>query len=382
MSPSPKIDLAERIKIIGQRINEGRDSYAGRLDAWHSLGNVSGTFRTWKEMLDVAKAAYPVVKLQLEFQGQPINSWGTFRIDTEVPKGLEKEGRWLEVGGAQYFVTFLGNIGKDYKVIQHTEGFELLDHLVGQIDGAHYETMGTLDFGRIVWGQVDPNVSIRVGDDVSDIFLSFLTSHDGSRAFDIYETATRQVCRNTVRVGSLNRLAASMRIRHTRNADKRIADLKAEVDDIKSVALSMQDRLTYLSRKKVTKESLTTIFNRLFPPTTNDDGVEESSSRRDNKLATILSLYESNDNNAFPEFRGTAYNLLNAIVEETDHYRSSKGDGRAESAVFGSGDKLKTRALELVLQESEKMPNMPQRGDYIEVDNETLELLKVPAKVN
>lgn len=380
------IDLAERMKIIAARINEGRDSYAGRLDAWHSLGNVSGEFQTWRAILAAAKADFPVLKAQLEFQGQPVDAWGTFRADLTVPKGLEKnpERKITTEDGTEYFLNFLAAVGKDYQVIQHTDGFDLLDRLVGQIDGAHYETMGTLDFGRLIWGQVDPAFAIRVGDDVSNVFLTFHTSHDGSRAFDIFETGVREVCRNTFRMGSLKRLGATLRVRHTRNANKRIESLAAEMDEMKNVALSMQDKLVFLSQRAVQKDSLTTIMNRLFPPTKNDDGVEQSSTRRDNILAEVLSLYESNDNNAFPEFRGSSYNLLNAIVEHADHFRSSKNDGRAESAVFGSGDRLKTSALDIIIQESQNMPLMrgAQKGIAIDFAAVGLNVPQAPKVVN
>ena len=66
-----------------------------------------------------------------------------------------------------------------------------------------------------------------------------------------------------------------------------------------------------------------------------------------------LKIYELNDGNAFPEQRGTSYNLLSAVTNYVDHERSStKDDQRAESAMFGSGDALKTRALDLILETS------------------------------
>ena len=374
------IDQAERLKIIGARIREGRDTYAGRQDAWHALGSVTGKFNTWKEILEAAGQSFQVVKFQLDFQGVPVEAWGTFRVDFEIPKGLEKrQPKQITLeDGRSCFLNFLGPVGQDYTVIQHTQGFELLDHLVGEIDGAHYETMGTLDFGRTIWGQADPNISIKVGGDESKILLTFHTSHDGSRAFDIYETATRMVCRNTFRAGSLKRLAATMRVRHTRNAQNRIDNLTTEIDEIKNVAMTMQDRLTWLSRRRVTKESLTTIMKRLFPMTKNDDGVEGSSTRRDNILASILAQYEYNDGDVFPEQRGTAYNLFNAVTNWTDHERSTKADGRAEAAVFGSGAALKSNALDLIIAEAENMPNILQRGGGVAVDFSEIGL-NVPA---
>lgn len=339
---TPNIDVAERMKVIAARINSGQDTYAGRQDAWHNLGQVSGEFQTWREMLVAAKADFEVFKDQLEWGGETVDAYGTFRLDASA-NGDRKKAR------------FLGSVGMDYQVIQHTEGFELLDHLVGSIDGAHYETMGTLDYGRVVWGQVDPNLTITVGDDVQSVLLSFHTSHDGTKAFDVYESMLRHVCRNTLRAGSLKRLANSLRVKHTKHSAKKIDGLKTEIDEIKSVAITMQEKLNFLANRKVTRESYTKIMDRLFPVKL-VDGEEKSSTRRDNILGEILSTYEYNDGDMFKEQRGTAYNLLNAITDYTDHTRSSRGDQRAESAVFGSGDKLKTQAYEVILEGAKDMP--------------------------
>ena len=379
---SVQVDLAERIKIIGARIREGRDTYAGRQDAWHQLGNVQGKYTSWREILAAAGQDFEVSKMQLNFMGAEIDAWGTFRIDTTIPKGLEKKAIRAELadGSIKYF-TFLGTVGAGYKVIPHQDLAQFLDHFVGQIDGAHYETMGTLDFGRRVWGQIDPLLSIHVGDDVSTNYLTFQTSHDGSSSAEVFETGTRTVCRNTFRIASLNRLGQTLRVRHTKNAGQRITDFKAELDEIKSVALSMQEKLVWLSQRQVKKENLTTIMNRLFPPTKNDDGVEEYSSRQENIISSILAEYELNDGDAFPEQRGTAYNLWNACTNYVDHSRSSKGDQRAEAAVFGSGDRLKTNALDLIIAEAEHMPLMPTRGPSVEVNWEEVGI-SLPKRAN
>src|SRR5580704_9238927 len=129
---TPNIDQMERMKIIAARINAGRDTYAGRLDAWHSLGNVSGKFQTLAEISAAAQADFPVAKMQLDFQGKPIDSWGVFRIDTAIPKGLEnKVVPQTLPDGTIVYCTFLGNVGKDYGCIQTQSMGSILDHLVG-----------------------------------------------------------------------------------------------------------------------------------------------------------------------------------------------------------------------------------------------------------
>lgn len=77
-------------------------------------------------------------------------------------------------------------------------------------------------------------------------------------------------------------------------------------------------------------------------------------------MLEVANLYESNDNNAFPEIRGTAYNLLNAVTEYTDHHsgvrQTERRSGmtqdqiRAENAMFGTGAALKEDALEIILE--------------------------------
>jgi phage/plasmid-like protein (TIGR03299 family) len=355
---TPNIDVYERLFIIGKRIQEGRDTYAGRQDAWHKMGSVTGEFSSWKELYTKAKADFPVVKRQLEFHGVKINSWGTFRVDRSkiCDSSFQVENDlWL---------TFFNNVGEDYSVLHHSTGFELLDELVGQVDGAHYETMGVLDYGRLVWGQVDPNLDIRVGDDITKVYLTFHTSHDGSKAYDIFETGTREVCRNIFRLGALKKLAATLRVKHTKNAAKRIQNLKAEIAEIRDTAMSMQQRLNFLAGKRVTRESLDAIMLRLFPVKKDENGEDQESTRRKNILADILAVYDDNDGNAFPEQKGTAYNLLNSITNYVDHSRSTKNNQRSESAMFGSGDKLKNQAMEVITLAARDMPNRTMGTSY------------------
>lgn len=345
------IDAAERQGLIRSLMERGIDTYAGRESAWHQMGEVVGKFTTWEELYTRAKADFMVFKSQLhDGLGRPVEAWGTFRWDLDDKTAGNKDA-----------AKFLAPVGQGYTVIQHTDGFKLLDSLVGNIDGAHYETMGTVNGGRVVWGQVNPNIAIRVGDDITDVYLTFRTSHDGSTKTEVYETGDRAVCRNTLRIGALNRLAATLSVKHTKNANVRMSDWKAELAEIRTVALTMQEKLTMLAAKRVTRESMDTIMGRLFPMQVDDEGKKVETTRRTNIIADVLKLYESNDKDAFPEQRGTAYNLLNAVTEYTDHYRAAD-EGRAVSAQFGTGAKLKQSALDLILGEAQRMPEVIRRG--------------------
>jgi len=292
---------------------------------------------------------FDVTKAQLyDGLGRTVDAWGVFRIDRANAADESKS-------------IFLGTVGRDYTPINHAVGFETIDALMGAKDGAHYETAGVLGKGEKVWGLADLNLSISVGDDKSDAYLLFATGHDGSMSHTYKTCMTRVVCQNTLSVAISEKSRASFVIRHTKNAGQRIIDvhqaLAAMGDDVKRI----EDRMNFLAGRKMTRESMDTLFDRLFPKTEkeNDAGekVLESSGRRDNILADVLKIYELNDGNAFPEQRGTALNALNAITNYVDHERG-KGDTRAEAAMFGSGDVIKTRAYDYVLAMA---PQMPQR---------------------
>ena len=68
------------------------------------------------------------------------------------------------------------------------------------------------------------------------------------------------------------------------------------------------------ANRKVTKVSLETIMDKLFPQRKDEKGEKVDTSGVTNILRDILSRYDDNDGNAFPEQRGTAYNLWNSIT--------------------------------------------------------------------
>lgn len=314
------------------------NTYIGRQAAWHTLGTVTGKYQTTEELLADPGFQFDVFKSQLhDGLGRPIKAWGTFRWNH-----ADKAERNASAA------TFLGTCGEDYKVIQHAEGFADIDALMRTADGAHYETAGVLGDGEKVWALADLGLTVKVGDDVQNGYLLFSTSHDCSISHSYRICLTRVVCQNTLGAALSEKTRAKLTIRHTKNAMERLVDARAALASLGDDVVRMEDKLNFLAGRKMNREAMSAILDRLFPKKAAEDGKTANTTRRENVLADILKIYELNDGNAFPEQRGTAYNLLNAITNYTDHERSTRNDGRAESALFGSGDQLKTKALEVI----------------------------------
>jgi phage/plasmid-like protein (TIGR03299 family) len=327
------------------------NTYIGRQAAWHTLGTVTGKYQTTDELLRDPGFQFIVFKSQLRDElGRPVDAYGTFRWNLTD-----------KLAGDKAAAQFLGTVGKDYGVIQHDEGFKSIDAVMRTADGAHYETAGVLGSGERVWALADLGFAAKVGEDVQRGYLLFSTGHDGSLAHSYRLVFTRVVCQNTLGAALSESTKAALTIRHTKNAVSRLTDARAALDSIGDDVARVEDRLNFLAGRRMNREALTSIMDRLFPKAKAADGETKDTTRRTNIIADVLKLYELNDGNAYREQRGTAYNLLNAITNYTDHERGSKEDGRAESAMFGSGDALKSRAFDVIYESAKSLESVPQR---------------------
>lgn len=326
------------------RDNTGKDCMfvvGTREDAWHKLGQRCDSAATWERAMELAGLNWQVVKTQnyaRNPQGKviPVSSFSVFR-DTD---------------GAE----LAANVGEGFTLKQNRECFQFVDDLLQANGGAHYDSAGALGNGATIWCAVRvPRADIVVnGEDKSESYLVFTTAHDGSMAHAAALSSVRVVCRNTLRQ-ALSTNTGILRIKHTKNANARFEDAKRTMDGVVMDAKKLQAKLQMLATRRITRESLTAVMDRLFPKPTDKD---QNTTRRENILTEVLALYESNDRNAFPAIRGTAYNLLNAVTEYTDHYRTARitdaregytiEQARAENAVVGTGERLKSSALAVI----------------------------------
>lgn len=314
------------------------DYYMGRKSAWHNLGDVIGDYFSIDDILVDGKLGWTVSKRQLEYDGILLDAWGTFRDDKELPDA------------------FLDTVGPDYTVIQHSEGLKFLDTLVQGKGNAHYETAGALRGGRIVWGLINLGAvaGIKGTDDITNSYLLFKTGHDGSMSYDFRCCNERVVCANTLNI-ALSEGTTAFKVRHTKNYADRISEAESLLARYDATLTGFNEKINFLADRFVNKDTLVSVLDRLFPSDENGN----RSTRSENNIKKVLQNFENNDGNAIPIIRGTAYNLLNAFTEYTDHDRSVKGGSirnRAESAMFGSGDVFKSNAFKTIMKEADSMP--------------------------
>lgn len=318
---------------------------------WHGLGtSLDGCFSLSDVLKKVPDMRMKVEKRQLsiEINGvyQLVDAWGIFRTDNDV---------------------MLSSVGNLYTVIQIEEVFDFVDTLLENIDGAHYDTAGLLYNGEQFFLSASIPYSIapdRAPDDKTHCFLMFASSHDSSLSTIGKLTTVRTVCKNTLNAAISHSGFGTLKVRHTKGGHEKMDRAKRLITGTQQSVETLKKKFDILANRKVNEDINTKIMTKLF-----GKGWKDSSQKR-NQVEKIAHLFHYNDGNAFPEIGGSAYAMLQSITNYVDHERgvrmTDKVKGlteqqvRTQNALFNGGEALKTQALEIVLQETEKAEPMPE----------------------
>ena len=313
--------------------NQEKETYSfvsNRVPAWHNLGTIVDGAMSWEEAMKLANLDFEVKKVQMlnPVTNEPVKSWGILRTDNEG---------------------FLGAVGERYTPIQNKSLFDFIDTIIDG-DGVHYETAGVLGAGERVF------VMAKVGEydvlgtgDKHDTYLLGVGSHDGTMSQTFKMTETRVVCQNTLNL-ALQGKGTSVTAKHTANGERKLSEASKLLRQTVGTAKSVEELMNELAQRKVDNSMVADTLAKMFIIGSVNDKVPTVTL---NQIGTVRGLFESNDKDAFPEFRGTAYNLLNSLTEYADHYRTVRGGEsediqRAVSAMFGTGEAFKTKALKMV----------------------------------
>jgi len=310
-----------------------------REPAWHGLGTVVDHLMKAEEAFKAAQLDWTVEKRQL--YGKAVDA----ATGLDAFCAVDAYGIFRTTDGQ-----LLGTCGKMYKPIQNSQGFELIDALLELADGgAYYETAGALGSGEIVWALARIPEQFRIlGGEEHKLFLMFMTRHDGNGSARCKLVDTRVVCQNTLSV-AIGERGGEVRIAHFGDVESKIAAAKKLMAATGETVKALEEKLNILALREVTRDLFFATMNELFPPDEEKEkaGVEEKA--RITKIADIAELFADNDGNANPTIKGSALNLLNAVTQYTDHMIGTDKT-RARSAMFGSGDLLKTAALNIIME--------------------------------
>lgn len=301
-------------------------AYAGQVP-WHGLGQKVEAGASIEEWLVQAKMEWEILNSPVLYKNGDLHSAPEYRVlyrsDTN---------------------DHLSVVSNRYKVVQPKQMMEFFRSLV-DAEGFTIETVGSLKGGRRIWALAKTNIEDTVrGGDLIKGYLLLITSCDGSLATTAKFISTRVVCWNTQAI-ALGESGQEVRVRHNTTFDANA--VKGKMGLVGRVAFnSFIDRMRNLSSVNLTTNDAKSALGLILPTPTGAKELEETKGFR-----KILDLFQGGAMGSnLPGVAGTAWGLLNAVTEYTDHHvRAHTSENRLDSAWFGTGANLKATAEDILL---------------------------------
>ncbi len=337
---------------------DGRVSFANsRCDAWHRLGQSVGHAMTAREALQAAHlAGWNVRKMPLQVPQAPVLD--DAGVTTPTPLAVPDFYATVRTNPINGRLDVLGVVGSKYEPVQNEASCDLLDALVDQSGGAHFETAGALRGGRETFVTMKlPSSMVFDGKDGSkdrtDFYLAALNSHDGSSAFRFVVSPVRIVCANT-QAAAIARAKASFSIRHTGGARASIAEARNALKLSWRYIEAFEAEAAALYAAPLDTEQMRDFANTLLE--VDSAGTSATRRHRRERATGIVKLWTSSPTVA--PIAGTRWAAYNAVTEYLDHVVPVRGcrtasDAstaralRAVTAAAGSGA-LKAHAFRLL----------------------------------
>ena len=366
-----------------------RTTFSGsRKQTFDNIGAINGQFLTWNDIAREARLDFQPVKAQFPHPDFVRRAWNIIdalqnhgsvsHTDLASLRDLERTSAFATLRSDTR--GFIGAVGNGYTPIDHATGFSLIDELVGSVDGAHYETAGSINNGQRVWGLANLGEStwIQGTADKTDHYLLFSTSHDGSSTWDIRPLSYRLWCGNALDHALEGSARRALRIRHTKNAETRMREASALISAYRTECRAFGELMNALARRSLgssenevklnTMHFLQDAFRLTQEQRANPASVPTNTW---NAMGKVIANMESADNGKASATRHTAYALLQAYTEYIDYHRATRvtksasehgGFTRTEqvrgvSAIFGDGATRKRKALEII---KDLAPSLPE----------------------
>lgn len=247
----------------------------------------------------------------------------------------------------------LSIVSDRYQVVQPKEVVEFYRDLTEKY-GYELEVVGALSGGKRVWALANTTkaTQLRDNDEVKG-YLLLATSYDGTMATQARFTSVRVVCNNTLTLAS-GEGRADVTVPHSTKFDADKVKLQLQVGEAWERYTEQMGQLqrTTISRDDTVRLFLDAYFGLRTQQQIDKHFEDEKRAKSGEKLIARLTeaLFNSPGAN-LASARGTLWGALNAVTYDVDHQLPSRSaDTRLNKAWFGTGNAVKQRAFERVLE--------------------------------
>ncbi|MEU8264681.1 DUF932 domain-containing protein [Micromonospora sp. NPDC048999] len=322
-----------------ETFTDGTTAFASaRLSAWHQLGTVTRNTMKAEEIMAAAQ----------------LGNWGVRTIRTvgidlvdgvEVQIPADDKRMTVRRNPVNGQTDYLGIVGTDYTVVQNEQCAEMLDRLVDQVGGAHFETAGSLRRGKSVFVTMKlPDAMEIAGVDPMDLYLIGTTSHDGTAALRVDASPVRVVCSNTQRAAFAHAVG-HYTFRHTSNVNSQISQAREALGLMWKYMETFEKAAERMLHTEMTMREFENVVAQVWP--VKDNASEKTRNNAKQRLGTLKYLIREADTQK--AIAGSRWGGFQAITEYLDHYQPAKNEiVRANRVLTGNVGELKLTAFDLL----------------------------------
>ena len=295
-------------------VHNGVASFASlRKPAWHNLGQIAQEEMTTQEIMKLAN----------------LNDWNVrgvgfdeFLADTPVADSTGKQLIVRNRPGAteddDKRFDVLGVVGGRYGIVQNEELFEFGEALLG--DDARWETAGSIRKGTTVFGTLALELETVIDENgVADKVTNYLmlsTTHDGSGPMFAGITPVRVVCANTYNC-AIGRLSNTVKIRHTRNVQQRMAEAARVMEYSVKYTERFAETAKKLFETSVTDQQFEALVTNFYADQAESE-TKAGITRWEKKFDNIMDLWTGPTQNGI---KNTAWGAFGALTEDAQWNR-------------------------------------------------------------
>lgn len=257
---------------------------------WHGLGTMVQEAPNSKEALELAGLNWKIIQQDVFTDGIVIPGYKANVRDTDKK--------------------CMGIVSNQYKVVQNEEAFSFTDGLIG--GDVRYETAGALKGGKKIF-LLARLPETKILGDVTEPYICFTNTHDGSGAVRCLMTPVRVVCNNTLNLA----LQSAKRAWSTRH----MGDISTKMHEAQlclELAGSYMDELgieaEHLANQTVARDQLNELLKELFPEK-NDASDREKENVKKLKDEFMVCYFAPD----LQRFMGTAWGVVNAAADMAAH---------------------------------------------------------------
>lgn len=315
--------------------------------AWHGLGQpIPEEYATDPaKIAEIVGAAYKVRKVPTfhEFGGKKNlipNRIALVRDDTAETLEVLSDNRYNVVQPVEYFESFRDSLEKNQLRIS---------------------SAGVLKGGRIVFvnAKLDEQFSVNVmGNDKSVSYLAMGGGYDGTLASFGYVSSFRTVCWNTLSANLAQAKGGRSLFTIPHSSIFSGAVLGAALGLLGQEMKVRAEVFNNLAGRKATQQKVAAYFAKVMDVDMGE-GFEKLAPQTRRKLEALADAYQNGPGANLQSANGTWWGALNAVTHYVDHLaatRDTTADGpersRFASAQFGTGARLKQKALELAMAQA------------------------------